>query len=130
MHGSCRNLIHFNDGVLCSFVSVEQAAQSLPSVQVNPRPIPTRVPGSPSPRKGHAKWKSLCISSQHKGKRINVSENALNTSSGSLQDMEAIFQDWEENDNQDRNGDLSSDKPLVCTLLSKLFDVRHIESTV
>ncbi|KAG7171903.1 N-acetyltransferase ESCO2-like [Homarus americanus] len=71
-------------------------ALSLPSVQANPRPLPTRVPSSPSPGKQRDQRKK----SPKKCKIVTGSKNGLNVSSESvgeeLQDMESILKDWDE----------------------------------
>lgn len=89
---------------------------SLPSVQANPRPIPTRVPSSPSPGKSSVKRRKSRTPSPQKYKSVDSLHNRSDVSSGSigeeLQDMESVL---EENGSKETNAveKFSADRRLV-----------------
>ncbi|KAK4299208.1 hypothetical protein Pmani_028500 [Petrolisthes manimaculis] len=77
-------------------------AASLPSMLVNPRPVPTRVPGTPSPKKKPLVKSRPCTTSPRrvvktdsaaKTKTTIVSGN--NNEEGELLDLEKILNDWD-----------------------------------
>ncbi|XP_071541483.1 uncharacterized protein eco isoform X2 [Panulirus ornatus] len=72
---------------------------SLPSVQANPRPVPTRVPSSPSPGKSSVKRRKSRTPSPQKYKNKTGVHNKSNVSGCSteeeLQDMESLLEEWD-----------------------------------
>lgn len=72
---------------------------SLPSVQANPRPLPSRVPSTPSPVKQSAQRRKSRTPSPRKFNKINTSESAMNVSTASngeeLQDLEFALKEMD-----------------------------------
>ncbi|XP_047500460.1 N-acetyltransferase ESCO2-like isoform X1 [Penaeus chinensis] len=82
--------------------SLDQVAL-LPSVQSTSRPVPTRVPSTPSPKKRISPRKRARTPSPRKRTEKNSLQTDLNVSTNSeLQDMELILQEWD--DNQENPG--------------------------
>nr|XP_045613540.1 N-acetyltransferase ESCO2-like isoform X2 [Procambarus clarkii] len=74
---------------------------SLPSVQANPRPFPTRVPSSPSPTKRPTRRKISRTPSPQKSNKVNLDKKmnvAIDSVGEELQDLESVFKEMDKMD--------------------------------
>nr|XP_027237830.1 N-acetyltransferase ESCO2-like [Penaeus vannamei] len=98
--------------------SLDQVAL-LPSVQSTSRPVPTRVPSTPSPKKRVSPRKRARTPSPRKRTEKNGSQTDLNVSTNSeLQDMESILREWDENqENSEREQIVTRRSPRKNTVV-------------
>lgn len=98
--------------------SLDQVAL-LPSVQSTNRPVPTRVPSTPSPKKRVSPRKRARTPSPRKRTEKNGSQTDLNVSTNSeLQDMESILREWDENqENSEREQIVTRRSPRKNTVV-------------